>query len=145
MLSQSVGYAVVALGIIANARGKPLLIKEIADAGDIPTPYLAKLIHMLGRKGVIETQRGIGGGVTLPQKAENLSLYDVCEFFDDPVLKERCMLGNAECSDERACPCHKFWKAQRKKTLQFLRQTTIKDLAVFEQRELARLGRSSKK
>lgn len=144
MLSQSVGYAAVALGIIATTRDKPMLVKDIASAGDIPTPFLAKLIHILGRKGFVETQRGIGGGVLLKKSPDDISLYDLCSCFDDPVLVERCMLGNAECSDERACPCHKFWKAQREKELAFLRRTTIRDLAAFERRELVRLGRSMK-
>ncbi len=144
MLSQSVGYAAVALGIIATTRDKPMLVKDIAIAGDIPTPFLAKLIHILGRKGFVETQRGIGGGVLLKKSPDDISLYDLCSCFDDPVLVERCMLGNAECSEERACPCHKFWKAQRDKEIAFLKRTTVKDLAAFEQRELVRLGRSIK-
>lgn len=138
MLSQSVGYAAVALGIIANAPDKPMLVKDIAAAGHIPTPFLAKLIHILGRKGFVETQRGIGGGVILKREAEKISLYDLCECFNDPVMMERCMLGNAECSDARACPCHKFWKAQRENEIDFLKRTTVKDLAAFEQREIAR-------
>lgn len=144
MLSQSVGYAAVALGIIANSEGKPILVKDIADAGDIPSPFLAKIIHTLSRKGLVETQRGIGGGVSLQRKPDEITLYDLCACFDDPVLRERCMLGNAECSDERACPCHKFWKDQRKKQIEFLRRTTIKDLAAFEEREIVRIGKTSK-
>ncbi len=140
MLSQSVGYSAVALGIIAEAKDKPMLVKEIAQLGNIPGPYLAKLIHILGRKGIVETQRGIGGGVLLKKDPNKISLYDLCKCFDDPVLGERCMLGNAECSDERACPLHKFWTSQRSKEIKFLQKTTIKDLAAFERREIVRLG-----
>lgn len=138
MLSQSVGYAAAALGIIAGSPGKPMLVKDIAEAGDIPSSFLAKLIHILGRKGIVETQRGIGGGVLLKKSADTVSLYDLCRCFDDPVTQGRCMLGNAECSDERACPCHKFWTAHRKKQIEFLKRTTVKDLAAFEQRKRLR-------
>lgn len=144
MLSQSVGYAAVALGIIAQGNDKPMLVKDIAEAGNIPNPYLAKLIHILGRKGLVETQRGIGGGVILKKEAGKITLYDLCQCFDDPVLNQRCMLGNAECSDERACPCHKFWTAQRAKEIKFLQKTTVKDLAAFERRELLRLGKPTR-
>ena len=144
MLSQSVGYSAVALGIIAEAKEKPMLVKEIAQLGNIPSPYLAKLIHILGRKGIVETQRGIGGGVLLKKDSSKISLYDLCKCFDDPVLGVRCMLGNAECSDERACPCHKFWTSQRSKEIKFLQKTTIKDLAAFERREIVRLKSTQK-
>ncbi len=144
MLSQSVGYAAVALGVLAAARGRAMLVKEIAEIGDIPSPYLAKLINMLGRKGIVETQRGIGGGVVLIKKPEALSLYELCEMFDDPVTKKRCMLGTTECSDERACPCHKFWTLHRDREIEFLKKTTIADLGAFERKELLRTGRGKK-
>lgn len=142
MLSQSVGYAAAALGIIAAARDKPLLIREIAEAADVPTPYLAKLIHILGRKRIVETQRGIGGGVLLAVPAKEISLFNLCEYFDDPVIRQRCMLGAGDCSDERACPCHKFWVEQRKRQITFLKDTSIADIARFEKREIARLSKS---
>ena len=141
MLSQSVGYAAAALGVIADAKGKPLLIRDIAKAADVPTPYLAKLIHILGRKGVVETQRGIGGGVVLVGNPRDLTLYDLCEYLDDPVTKKRCMLGSAECSDERACPCHKFWVEHRNKEIEFLKRMTMADIGRFERKELIRLGK----
>lgn len=143
MLSQSVGYAAAALGVVAAAKGKPLLIREIAEAADIPSPYLAKIIHILGKKGIVETQRGIGGGVLLVGSPKDLSLFDLCELLDDPVTKQRCMLGTGDCSDERACPCHKFWVGQRKKEIDFLKRTTIADIGHFERKELARLGKRS--
>ena len=141
MLSQSVGYAATALGVLAVANGNPMLIREIAEVALVPTPYLAKLIHILGRKGVVETQRGIGGGVVLVGKAKDLTLYNLCEHLDDPITRKRCMLSTGECSDERACPCHKFWVEHRDKEIEFLKRTTIADIGRFERKDLKRLGK----
>lgn len=134
MLSQTVGYTATALGAIAAAGGKPLFIKEIAEAADIPAPYLAKIINTLARKGIVSTQRGIGGGVVLAQDPTTITLYDLAQALDDPIVQQRCMLGTAECSDERACPAHKFWTGHRNKEIDFLRGTTIADIAAFETR-----------
>lgn len=139
MLSQGVGYAIQALGHIAAAGGRPILVKEIAEAGSIPAPYLAKIIHQLGRRGLVVTQRGVGGGVTLARPAMDISLFDVCEAMSDPVVEARCMLGPAVCSDDRACPAHKFWTVQRAKIVEFLRGTCVADIAAFEARRLWRL------
>lgn len=134
MLSQGVGYAAIALGHIAAAGGKPVLVKEIAEAATIPAPYLAKIVHMLAKRGILTTQRGVGGGVSLAKPATEISLYDLCEAMDDVVVQPRCMLGTAECSDARACPAHKFWTAHRNKTIEFLRGTFVADIAAFEAR-----------
>jgi Rrf2 family protein len=135
MLSQAVGYAATALGLVAAAGGKPVLVKEIADAADIPGAYLAKVINVLSHKGLVLTQRGIGGGVCLSRPAQELTLYDLCVALDDPCVDARCMLGTAPCSDDRSCPAHKFWTAHRAKHIEFLKQTTIADIAAFESRK----------
>jgi len=134
MLSQAAGYAATALGFVASAGGRPVLVKEIAEASGIPGSYLAKIIHSLARKGVVMTQRGIGGGVTLAKPATGITLMDICIALDDPVVEKRCMLGTSECSDERACPAHKYWTLQREKHLEFLRGTSVADIAAFELR-----------
>ncbi len=134
MVTQGVGYAATALAYVAAAGGKPALVKEIAEAAGIPAPYLAKIINTLARKGWVQTQRGIGGGVTLGRPASEITLFDLCEALDDPVIQSRCMLGTAECSDARACPAHEFWTKHRAKQIQFLQKMTVADVAAFEVR-----------
>lgn len=136
MLSQATGYATTAMGHIAAAGGKPVLVKEIADAAGIPPAYLAKIVQALARKGLVSTQRGVGGGVTLVRAPSQISLFDICEALDDPAVEQRCMLGVSACSEERACPCHQFWTSHRSAHQEFLRTTTIADIAAFETRRL---------
>lgn len=134
MLSQGTGYAATALANVAAAGGRPVLVREIAEATDVPAPYLAKIIHSLAKRGVVLTQRGIGGGVTLARPAREITLYDLCEALGDPVLLSRCMLGTAECTDARACPAHKFWTSERARVHEYLRTMTVADVAAFETR-----------
>jgi Rrf2 family transcriptional regulator, iron-sulfur cluster assembly transcription factor len=140
MLSQSVGYAAIALGYVAAAGGKPILVKEIAAASGMPASYLAKIINGLARKGLVLTQRGIGGGVVLARQATEITLYDLCVSLDDPCVLPRCMLGTAECSDERACPAHQFWTQYRNRYIDYLRRMTVADVAAFELRRRANGG-----
>lgn len=134
MLTQAVGYAATALGYVAAAGGKPVLVREMSEVCDIPGPYLSKIVHALSRAKLVNTQRGIGGGVTLAREPDSITLHDLCESLADPNIQSRCMLGTAECSDERACPAHKFWVTQRNKQIEFLKKTTIADIAAFETR-----------
>lgn len=134
MLSQASGYAATALGHIAAAGGKPVLVKEIAEAANIPPAYLAKIVQSLARKGLVQTQRGVGGGVSLAKAPSDITLFEICQSLDDPAVEQRCMLGVTECCDERACSCHQFWTTQRAQYHQFLRTTTIADVAAFETR-----------
>jgi Rrf2 family protein len=132
MLSQASGYATMALGYVASAGGKPVLVRKIAEACEIPAPYLSKIINNLARAGLVTTQRGIGGGVTLSREATTISLFDLCAALDDPILDQRCMLGVAQCSDARACPAHEFSVSLRARQLAFLQSKTVADIAAFE-------------
>jgi Rrf2 family protein len=132
MLSQAVGNAACALGRIAAAGGRPVLAKDVARDCEIPAPYLAKIINALARKGIVSTQRGVGGGTTLARSPGETSLFDLCVALDDPIVTPRCMLGVAACSDERACPAHQFWTAHRQRQVEFLQRTTVADISAFE-------------
>lgn len=134
MLSQASGYAISALGFIANQGGRPAPIKAAAKACRTPAAYLAKIVNHLARANLVQTQRGAGGGVLLARPAEEITLHEVCTILGDDVLKPRCMLGNAECSNNRACPAHRLCRVSRSRVSQFLHRTTIDDIAQFEAR-----------
>ncbi len=134
MLSQSASYAAAAMAFIAAMGGKPTLVKVVAEACGTPAAYLAKIINTLARKKLVQTQRGVGGGVSLARSPQEISLYDLCVALDDPIVEPRCILGNAECTNDRACPAHDFCTGHREQLWQFLHRTTISDIAAFETR-----------
>ena len=135
MLSGAVCYAAKALAHLAANQDRSLLVREVAEATEIPGPYLAKIVNGLARKGFVTTQRGVGGGVSLARDASGITLLDLCVALDDPIVETRCLLEHTPCSDVRACPAHEFWVAHREKELAFLGRTTIDEMAAFEIRE----------
>jgi Rrf2 family protein len=128
MLSQTIGYAVLALGHLARVE-EPIFVRDIAAATAIPGPYLAKLINQLSRKGLVMTQRGLRGGVLLARRPDEITLMDLCEALDDPIVHKRCMLGFAQCAADLGCPAHKFWAKERTGICEFLSRTTLSDVA----------------
>lgn len=135
MLSQTVGYAILALGYLAENGEGPTLVKDISAATGIPSAYLAKIINTLSRKGLVTTQRGIRGGVTLARPPESVTVFDLCRLLDDPVCEQRCLFGLAECNDERACPAHEYWKKHRTECQQYLDTMTLADVGAFESKQ----------
>lgn len=134
MLSQAVGYAAAALGCLAGSDRRQMLVREMSEEVNVPGPYLSKILHQLGRRGLVVTQRGIGGGVMLARPATEITLFDLCVALGDPIVDVRCFLGTAECSDLRACPAHRFWTTEREHQLAFLKNTTLQDMSEFERR-----------
>ena len=128
------GYAATALGYLALRDGGPTQVREMARRIEIPAPYLSKIVHQLGRKGLVETRRGTGGGVRLAVDPAQTTLYQLCEVLGDPVLEPHCLLGLGLCNDDVACPAHSFNRALRARQLKFLHETTLLAVGRFDRR-----------
>ncbi len=106
----------------------------------IPRPYLAKLVHVLGKSGALETLRGRRGGIRLAKPASEWTLHELIELFEGADVFERCLLGLTTCDDKEACPSHEFWKAMRETISQRLREITLDDVRHFQRFAEARVG-----
>jgi Rrf2 family protein len=112
---------------------------ELAEQIGAPRNYLGKLLQSLAQAGLLESQKGKGGGFRLARSPETISLYDVIEPIEHVSRWNGCFLGRPRCSDEAPCPVHKRWGKLRDAYLRFLRETTVADLTPrFERRCRAR-------
>ena len=142
-LSRTSGYAISALARLAGPGGAWTLAKDIASSAEIPKAYLSTILNVLARSGLIRAKRGYRGGFALTKPAEKISVLQVVEAVEGRAWREGCLLGLSECSDERACPSHAFWKTQRDKIEKFLRSITLAEVAEFENQYQAQLLRSA--
>ncbi|MBI2881972.1 MAG: Rrf2 family transcriptional regulator [Candidatus Tectomicrobia bacterium] len=131
-LSQTAGYAIKALSCLAKNHPASMAAKNVSACTGIPLPYLSKFIRTLKDNGLIKAKRGYHGGFTLARPANTITLLDVAHAVDGPDVPPRCMLGFQECTDERSCPTHSFWKEERARIEAVLRETTVADVAAYD-------------
>ena len=143
MLTVRTGYAILALACLRGSEDRWVLAQEIADRTKVPKPYLHKILHALGKSGVIQTKRGYRGGMALSRPAEEISVFEVVRAVEGSKWQDRCLLGLAGCSDERACPMHDFWTEEKTKIEGKLRDLSLAQVAEFEGRDNGRLKKIS--
>ncbi len=132
-LSTTTGYAIRALACMSEvSTGHWVLARDIAEHTGIPRAYLAKILHALGKSGLVVAKRGYRGGFALARPASDISLLDVARAVEGKEGLTTCLLGLAECSDERACPTHAFWMEMRQRIEGELEQVTLREAAAFE-------------
>jgi Rrf2 family iron-sulfur cluster assembly transcriptional regulator len=108
-LSTQADYAVrVVYELASRPPGTVVQTKEIAAAQDAPEGYLAKIVQALSRAGLLRTVRGNQGGVVLARPSTEISVREVCEAVEGPILFHRCAQRVEPCG---AGPCgtHAFW------------------------------------
>lgn len=77
MISRTVEYALRAIVWLASRPQTPHTTKEVAQATQVPTNYLAKVLQTLAEARIISSQRGLGGGFELARDPATLSVLEV--------------------------------------------------------------------
>lgn len=131
-ISRSSEYAIRALTYLALRPGPEFhLVREMAQSLSIPAPFLGKCLQPLVARGILASQRGRKGGFRLVGDPRDVSLFQIVDAIEHLSRPRRCMLGQAECSDERACPMHDYWKQASGALTQHLLEGSLSDLVSF--------------
>jgi Rrf2 family protein len=129
MLSKTGLHAVRAMVALAKVpRGTYAGAARIAEDIGAPPNYLSKLLKTLAENGLLESQKGLGGGFRLARDPRQLSLLDVVEPIEHISRWSGCILGRPECSEHDPCAIHDRWKVVRDAYLRMLQRTTLAEL-----------------
>lgn len=140
-LKRATQYAMQVL-IYLNLRGATypgwVARREIAERLNIPRVFLARVCRQLVRSGLVEVQRGPGGGFRLSSGVESVSVGAILQMLEGPDWAAACILGFPECTDDQWCPLHPLWQSIRESLTAALQGWTLEDLT----REAIRRGLS---
>lgn len=88
-ISKRLFYAVEAVLYIAYNGGNALFTgKDIAERQNLPPRYLEQMMQKLVRAGVLRGVRGPRGGYLLAQEKRRITLADICNAIDEPLVFE---------------------------------------------------------
>jgi len=75
-------HALFAILELASQPERQLSAAEIAEKYDISPNHLAKVLRVLGREGMVDAARGVGGGYRFVGNARRLTLLDIIAVFE---------------------------------------------------------------
>jgi Rrf2 family protein len=101
----------------------------ISKAEAIPLPFLTKVISRLATAGLVTTSRGMGGGVSLARPPVEITLLQVVEAVDGPIVLNHCLLRSGTCAREPFCAAHDVWDEVQTHFVQELNAVTMRELA----------------
>jgi Rrf2 family transcriptional regulator, iron-sulfur cluster assembly transcription factor len=129
-ISKKCDYAIRGMVYLASQPpGRMVLVNEIARAMDAPPLFLAKIFQQFGKLGLVRSFRGSGGGFRLGRTPEEITLCDIVEAVEGPIMPNRCVMSRGTCSRDKFCPVHPVWKKLQKDMRETLGAVTLKDLS----------------
>jgi Rrf2 family protein len=136
MISKKAKYALKALKVLAESFEKgPLLISHIAEKEKIPKKFLEAILLELRNHGLLQSQKGKGGGYYLRQEPATITFAKVIRVIDGPIAPALCVslhfYGKCDdCADEETCTLRNILADWRDANLKVLENKTLADLLV---------------
>ena len=129
MLSRRADYGVRAmLDVALQSPDNRLIVSEIAERQRIPAYFLAKIVPRLARAGLLRTSLGASGGVALGIPADQITLLQIIEAIDGPLMLNLCSLDPSGCECSADCPALDAWCRAQTQLNETLAQTHLDDL-----------------
>lgn len=119
-------------GIVYLAKqppGKVVLVSEVAEVTGVSQTFLAKIFQSFAKLGLVNSFRGTGGGFLLGRPATKITLRQVVEAVEGPIIPNRCLTEEGSCSREKECTVHPVWRKVQGEIAAILDSVTLEDLA----------------
>lgn len=128
-LTNTSQYAIRILSYIANKNEKQLFsAKELSDVLSIPYKFLTKIMTKLVKEDFIVSIRGREGGYKLSRPANQISVMDVLNQFNEFVQQKKCLLGIGMCDNNNKCGLHDQWIKPKQMIQEMFENTTLDSL-----------------
>jgi Rrf2 family transcriptional regulator, iron-sulfur cluster assembly transcription factor len=130
-VGRRVDYAVRALSYLAGqTEGRVISRADIEKSQDIPSFYLSKIMKDLVAGGLVQSHIGSKGGFTLAKSAAAITIKDVYETVERPLVLMECLEEGANyCSYCSVCSQKSIWEEARVVLANFLSGVSVADIA----------------
>jgi Rrf2 family protein len=129
-VSAKADYAVRAMIELAagGSEGEPCKGDVIAEAQDIPMPFLENILAELRHHGLVQSRRGAQGGYWLARLPSEVTIADVIRAVEGPLASVRGERPDEVRYRGSAEPLQRVWMALRSNIRDVLERTTLADV-----------------
>jgi len=122
-------YAVRALMHLAENYGKgSTSIKEISERESISVKYLANIIPLMIKSGIVKSRKGKGGGFELAREPKKITLYDILVATERFVSPIHCVKDETECPNYPKCKAKYVWKGLSAGMEEYMKSHTLYEM-----------------
>ena len=130
-VGRRVDYAVRALSYLAGQPlGKIVSRVDIEEKQSIPSYFLSKIMKDLVAGGLVHSHIGSKGGFSLARPAETISIKEVYETVERPIVLMECLeKGEEYCSYCAVCTQQSVWDKAQSLVANYLARVSVGDIS----------------
>jgi Rrf2 family protein len=98
-LSEAASLALHTMVLLAGSRDQGLIsAHELAEKLEVSEAHLSKVLQRLARAGLVNSTRGPKGGFALGRNYSDISLLDIYETIEGPMVNRHCFRSTRVCN-----------------------------------------------
>jgi Rrf2 family nitric oxide-sensitive transcriptional repressor len=140
-LTTHTDFALRTLMYLATNTGRTTAA-QVAQLYGISTNHLAKVVNQLARHGYVRCIRGIGGGIELAIRPDEIRLGEVIQTFEGNMHLLECVSTEDVCAIQSFCKLKGALAEAERVQLEYLNSVTLADVAPTK-RQFVRVASSA--
>jgi Rrf2 family protein len=127
-----------------HGNSDPVSLKAIAEAEGLPLAYLERIVALLKKAGIVESQRGAHGGYRLARPPADITMDEAVLALEGVVAPMSCFVDDRAdrkgvlCShhdDGHGCATKLLWTRVQGGMVEAMKRTTLAELIEFSSRQ----------
>ncbi len=103
-LTRQSEYAIrTILELSSLPEGEFIQSRTVSVRQELPERFLNKTVQILARAGLVETRRGMQGGIRLAVKPEAITIADVVGVVEGKIAINPCLADGYHCANRSEC------------------------------------------
>ena len=127
-ISRKTDYALRMLAMLAENEDSLLSVRTAAEQVSVPYSFARSIQHGLVQAGIVESLRGVHGGMRLKVDPAEVTIRQVVEAVQGPMLMNDCTADGAECPRMASCCYHPIWMGAQALVYSYLDSVTLDDV-----------------
>lgn len=127
-ISRKTDYALRMLSMLTESKDSLLSVRTAAEKAGVPYSFARSIQHGLAQAGIVESLRGVHGGMRLKADPTTLTIRQVVEAIQGPMIVNDCTAEGAECGRMNDCCYHPLWAGTQALVHDYLDSVTLDDV-----------------
>lgn len=123
-VSKRTDLAIRAVRFLADREGR-VPGSEIAETVGTSVPFLSQVLTPLVSRHWIESRTGPAGGYRALPALRRVTLLELIEVMEGPIIDGRCVLEDTPCDASDPCALHHMWSSARSALMRSLQSVPV--------------------
>lgn len=103
-------------------------LTEVAERQALSRGFLEEIVMPLKRAGLVKAKRGAYGGYALSRDPASMTVREIIEAVEGPVMFVDCLGGARGCALAKSCSSKRLWGRVQERVAESLESMTLQDL-----------------